>query len=90
MGWMSWTLPTAIFFISIFVLLLLMTLWQFWRPSVKRKGFLPLMTQRGDRFFIALLSSAYIHLAWLFWSDITLWYALMVSVLWSTLVLLKG
>ncbi|BBM88596.1 hypothetical protein COTS27_00277 [Spirochaetota bacterium] len=90
MKWMSWTVPTALFFIVITTLILIMIVWEIWRPSKKRKGFLPLATHRGDRFFIALLSSAYIHLLWLFFLDQTLWYALGVSIAWSFVLILKG
>lgn len=63
--WMAWTTPTAIFFTIIILMLLGMTLWQLASPTIERRGFLPLVTTRGDRLFIGLLSGAYIHLAWL-------------------------
>lgn len=63
--WMAWTLPTAIFFASIGTMLIAMTaLERFW-PSVARKGFLPMATTRGDRLFVALLVTAFVHLGWL-------------------------
>ncbi|RLB93909.1 MAG: hypothetical protein DRH26_02705, partial [Deltaproteobacteria bacterium] len=63
--WMAWTLPTAIFFITIGLILISMTVWQVFSPTIERKGFLPISTTRGDRLFIGLLGSAYIHLAWI-------------------------
>ena len=44
MEWMAWTLPTALFFAAVGVLLLGMTLLELRRPCVERRGFLPLVT----------------------------------------------
>lgn len=63
-AWMTWTPPVAIFFISIGLMLVGMTLWQMKAPTVERKGWLPIPTTRGDRLFIGLLSAAYFNLAW--------------------------
>lgn len=65
MGWMYWTAPTAIFFAAIAAMLIAMTVWELRSPSLPRRGLLPLATTRGDRLFIALLATAYLHLAWL-------------------------
>ncbi|GAB0061820.1 hypothetical protein IBA8401_28480 [Pseudomonas syringae] len=51
MEWMSWTLPTAAFFISIALLLAGMTVWELRSASIERRGFLPIATTRGDRLF---------------------------------------
>ena len=61
--WMAWTLPVAIFFTSIVLMLFGMTIWEIKSPTVMRKGFLPIATTRGDRLFIGLLSAAYLNLA---------------------------
>ena len=52
--WMAWTLPTALFFIGIAIILAAMTLWQVASPSIERRGLLPMATTRGDRLFIGL------------------------------------
>ncbi len=57
--WMAWTTPTAVFFSTIVLILIGMTIWEIYSPTIKRKGFLPIATTRGDRLFIGLLSSAY-------------------------------
>ena len=62
---MAWTWPTALFFISVGVMLMIMTFIEIKWPGIDRRGFLPLVTSRGDRLFISLLSAGYIHLAWL-------------------------
>jgi predicted small integral membrane protein len=63
--WMAWTLPVAIFFVCIALMLVGMTVWEIKSPTTLRKGFLPLETTRGDRLFIGLLSAAYVNLAFI-------------------------
>jgi len=64
--WMAWTWQTAIFFIFIGLALTVMMLWEWRRPGgAPRQGILGLNTTRGDRLFISLLGSAYIHIFWL-------------------------
>jgi len=63
-SWMAWTPEVAIFFGCIALMLASMTVWEVARPTVERKGFLPIATTRGDRLFIGLLTAAYINLAW--------------------------
>lgn len=65
MNWMAWTLPTALFFGAIGLLLITMTLVELWRPTVMARGWLPMATTRGDRIFISLLAAAVLHVAWL-------------------------
>ena len=90
LAWMNWTLPVAIFFAVIAMILAIMTVYEVVSPCVERKGFLPISTTRGDRLFIGLLSAAYIHLTFLAVSDITLWVALAVSVIWLLVLLRWG
>jgi predicted small integral membrane protein len=43
-----------------------MTVWEMVSPGgAPRRGVLGIETTRGDRLFISLLGSAFIHLAWL-------------------------
>jgi predicted small integral membrane protein len=72
--WMAWTTPVALFFAGIALLLIGMTVWELRTPTVQRKGFLPLVTTRGDRLFIGLLAAAYVNLAWAGLTDLTQWY----------------
>ncbi len=65
-GWMAWTFPVALFFYLIASLLILFTLLAIRFPEAPRRGLLRIETTRGDRLFITLLGSAFIHLAWLF------------------------
>ena len=87
LSWMAWTTPIAIFFISVLIMLIGMTIWQVKSPSIERKGFLPISTTRGDRLFIGLLCAAYVNLAWAGMTDVTqyigavLGFALLVVVM---------
>lgn len=69
MNWMAWTVPTALFFVGVAGALVLMSVWEIRSPGTPRRGLLPMITTRGDRFFITLLTSAYLHAAWLAVSD---------------------
>ena len=81
MSWMAWTMPTALFFGAIALILAGMTLWQVLSPSVARRGALPMATTRGDRLFIGFLGSAFIHLGWIAMTGLPIWWALGISVL---------
>jgi len=83
-------MPTATFFITIALILISMTVWEVMSPTIERRGFLPLSTTRGDRLFIGLLGSAYIHLAWLGLSDITLWVGFAIALCWMVIVMRWG
>ncbi len=88
--WMAWTPVTAGFFTFIVLMLIGMTVWQIMSPSIARRGFLPIVTTRGDRLFISLLGSAYIHLAWLGLTDMAVWIATMISVVYLVTVMRWG
>lgn len=83
-SWMAWTLPTVIFFIVIFVLLLSMGIWEYFSPGGNpRVGILRFETTRGDRLFVSLLGTAFIHLAWLGLLGNNLWWALALSLVYA-------
>lgn len=99
--WMVWTLPTAVFFICIGLMLVAMTVWELKSPTKLRKGFLPIATTRGDRLFIGLLVAAYINLGFLGlaggvagWfgmeQEPSVWISFVVSMLALALILRKG
>ncbi|QNM98896.1 DUF2160 domain-containing protein [Chitinimonas koreensis] len=71
---MAWTPVVAIFFGCVAAMLVGMTIWQVLSPTVPRRGLLPLVTTRGDRLFLGLLSAAYINLAWTGLTDMNQWY----------------
>jgi predicted small integral membrane protein len=90
MEWMSWTLPTAIFFASIAAILVAMTVWELRSASIERRGFLPISTTRGDRLFIGLLGSAYLHLLVIGATDWNIWVASGLSLVWLLVVMRWG
>ena len=100
-AWMAWTLPVAVFFTCIVLMLVGMTVWEIKSPTIMRKGFLPIETTRGDRLFIGLLSAAYVNLAFVALSEKmiawfgleaepSIWISFVVSMLLLGLILRKG
>jgi predicted small integral membrane protein len=87
LGWMAWTWQTAVFFMVIALLLVAMAIWEWRSPGGgPRRGVLGLTTTRGDRLFISLLGSGYIHLLWLALFGTPLWGAGAVSLVYALLV----
>lgn len=83
-SWMAWTLPTALFFLTILMLLIGMAVWEYFSPGGNpRVGILRFETTRGDRLFVSLLGSAFINLAWLGFVGPGLWWALALSVVYA-------
>jgi len=90
MEWMAWTLPTAAFFAAIALVLVGMTVWELRSPCIERRGFLPISTSRGDRLFIGLLGSAYLHLLVIGVTDWSVWVASLISLVWLLVVMRWG
>ena len=90
MDWMAWTWPTALFFASVAAALAIMTLLELRWPTVERRGWLPIPTTRGDRFFISLLGSAFIHILWLATTDLPLAIASLLSLTYAALMMSRG
>ena len=99
--WMAWTLPVAVFFTCIVLMLAGMTLWELKSPTIERKGWLPIVTTRGDRLFIGLLAAAYVNLAFvavsekmIVWFGLaqepSIWISFVLSMLVLGLILRKG
>lgn len=87
---MAWTPQTAIFFAAIAFGLAVMTAWEIARPTHTAKGFLPMATTRGDRFFISLLGAAFLHLLWLGTVGDGVIGASALSLVWAALVMRLG
>ena len=99
--WMAWTLPVAVFFTCIVLMLIGMTVWEIKAPTTERRGFLPIATTRGDRLFIGLLSAAWLNLAFvavsekmIAWfgleSEPSIWLSFVASMALLALVMRKG
>ena len=86
LAWMAWTWQTGVFFAVIGSLLLVMTALAVVRPETERVGVLRIATTRGDRLFMSLLGSAFIHLAWLGLVGPDLWWASGLSLLFAAAV----
>ena len=98
---MAWTLPVAVFFTTIVLMLIGMTVWEIKSPTSMRKGWLPIATTRGDRLFVGLLGAGYINLAfiglagrtkdWLsLGTEPSIWISFGISVVWLAWVMRKG
>lgn len=87
---MYWTGPTAVFFAAIALMLAGMTVLQILRPTVERKGFLPMATTRGDRLFIGLLGAAWVHVLWLATTPLPLWGAAIPAIILFLVVMRFG
>ena len=86
-SWMAWTWQTAAFFIFIALWIIVMIIWEKKVPGGSpRKGILGLDTTRGDRLFVSLLGSAFIHLAWLGLVGSLLWIASIICVAYFIVV----
>ena len=99
--WMAWTTPVVVFFCCIALMLAGMTVWEIKSPTIERKGWLPIVTTRGDRLFIGLLSAAYVNLAFVATSEKmigwvgleaepSIWISFAVSMIVLALVMRKG
>ena len=83
LSWMAWTWPTVLFFVFIVLALSTMVIWEYFRPGGgPRQGILGLNTTRGDRLFISLLGSGFIHIIWLGVTDFSLWGGLVLSIMY--------
>jgi predicted small integral membrane protein len=86
LDWMAWTTPTAIFFVTIALLLVIFTVLAIKFPETPRTGVLRIETTRGDRLFITLLGSAFINLAWLGLEIAPQPYALLACLIYAAAV----
>jgi predicted small integral membrane protein len=59
----------VVFFVAVAAALLALTWLELRYPTRLRRGWLPIATTRGDRFFISLLGAAFIHVLWLAVTD---------------------
>lgn len=100
-SWMAWTLPVAVFFTCIVLMLIGMTIWEIRQPTTLRKGFLPIATTRGDRLFIGLMTAAWVNLAFVGlaghfaeWFTLeeepSVWISFVVSMALLALIMRKG
>jgi len=86
-SWMAWTKPTALFFLIILSFLITLTVWEIKVPGGNpRNSVLGFETTRGDRLFMSLLGSAYIHIFWIALTSASIWWALAIAILFAICV----
>jgi len=101
LDWMVWTLPVAVFFGCIVLMLAGMTLGELRSPTRLRKGFLPIATTRGDRLFIGLMCAAWVNLVFVglgerfaTWFSLekppSIWISFVISMLLLAFIMRKG
>jgi predicted small integral membrane protein len=99
--WMAWTLPVAVFFSCIVLMLIGMTFWEIKSPTTLRRGWLPIATTRGDRLFIGLMGAAWVNLGFvavseklMTWFNLetepSIWWSFGLSMALLALVMRKG
>ena len=99
--WMAWTLPVAVFFSCIVLMLIGMTIWEIRSPTTLRRGWLPIATTRGDRLFIGLMAAAWVNLGFvavseraMTWFNLeqepSIWISTVASALLLILIMRKG
>ena len=99
--WMAWTLPVAVFFSCIVLMLVGMTIWEIKSPTTLRRGWLPIATTRGDRLFIGLMAAAWVNLGFvavsekaMTWFNLeqepSIWISAGASALLLILIMRKG
>ncbi|NBE93354.1 hypothetical protein FE391_15195 [Nonomuraea sp. KC401] len=87
---MVWTVPTALVFAGLAVLLIAMTIWGRISPPVARRGFLRIETDRGDRLYIGLISAAVVLAGWIAITDLSMWLALGCALLVAVVIGIWG
>lgn len=81
--WMAWTWPTLIFDIIILTLIGAFAVAAVVKPSTPRKGFLPVPTARGDRFYISVIGTALFMILYIALTDMSLAIGLVAAlVMW--------
>jgi predicted small integral membrane protein len=88
--WMAWTPGTALFVAGVLVFLVAITALAVLRPSVPRKGFLPIETARGDRIYVGLLGPALVMILFVAATDLPLPLGLAAAACWVGPVLRWG
>lgn len=85
--WMAWTWPSAAFFITVVMSIVVIGIWERVSPGgAPRHGVFGIDTTRGDRLFISWLGTGFIHLGWLGFFGTPLWGGLVLSIIWFIFV----
>lgn len=60
-NWIYWTPPVIFTFIGVALMITGLTIWGHFRPPIRRKGFLGIVTDRSERVYISIVSFALIE-----------------------------
>jgi len=60
-NWIMWTTPVIFTFVGVALMITGLTIWGHFRPPIRRKGFLGIVTDRSERVYIAIVSFALIE-----------------------------
>jgi predicted small integral membrane protein len=89
--WMQWNWAGTVFIAFLILSITCLTVWDAIAPGVRKKGFLPIATTRGDRLFIGIMSSIGLILIWLaLVGNQTLWLAFALLAGFNFLLALRG
>jgi predicted small integral membrane protein len=77
---MHWTVPSIAGVVGLILVIVLLNVYDVFKPGYMRKGFLPMETNRGDRVFVSILVSIVVWFLWLkFFPDRSIAYTLAVN-----------
>ena len=82
LNWMYWSVQSVIGVLILVGILVVLNIINIKYPAYSRKGFLPISTTRGDRFFIILLFTIICWFLWLKFTDIPIFisYAVVIPI----------
>lgn len=88
---MLWTVPSMIGIGLIFVIIIVVNIVDVFKPGYSRKGFLPISTTRGDRVYIAILSTIIVFFLWMkFLPEGSLIYSLVLVLPLDFVLIMRG
>lgn len=88
--WMFWRYETIILFGVMGFAFLTLAILDLYRRSVLRKGFLPMPTTRGDRFFLGIMSIVTVGLLWLGFVPFSVEWCLIPALAVFSIILIWG
>jgi predicted small integral membrane protein len=85
-AWMAWTWQTALFFVTVLVVLVIMTVLAIKFPEKPKTGLFRFATTRGDRLFMSLLGSAFIYILWFRFGTETMYPPAIIALIFAGLM----
>lgn len=90
LDWMAWTTGTLVLVGLVVMVLGSLAAYAVHHPPQPRKGFLPMETSGGDRFYIGLLGTGLTMILWVAFTDQPLPIGLLIAAVWMAAVLRSG